>query len=221
MLGSGEQSRGDERERGCDRNEIAVNGAEDTVHPVPAESCAPVQVRLEQPAGERGRDREDQRERERANVTEPRPGLLERPALEQLALANAERGQPADRDRERRAQCDRDEREHRQGRTAGALFEHACGGARRERVRNAPCQEDDERRGEDPGEYFHRTPRVNGAVSTRPSTLHCKKSRQVPGTGSKTPTRNWPGLVALPVTRVEPRTLVQPVIPAEQTWVWK
>src|SRR5439155_11270107 len=104
MLGSGEQSRGDERKRGGDRNEIAVNGAEDTVHPVPAEPCAPVQVRLEQPAGERGRERKDQRERERSNRTEPRRRLFERTALEQLALANAERGQPADRDRERRAQ---------------------------------------------------------------------------------------------------------------------
>src|SRR6266576_6109418 len=215
MLGSGEQSRGDERKRGGDRNEIAVNGAEDTVHPVPAESCAPVQVRLEKPAGDRGRDREDQRKRERSNRTEATPRLFERAALEQLALANAERGQPADRDCERRAQRDPDEREHRQCRTPGTVLEHACGGARRERVRNAPCQEDDERRGEDPGEHSHRTTRVNGAVSTRPSTLHRKKSRQVPGTGSKTPTRNWPGLVALPVTRVEPRTLVQPVMPAE------
>jgi len=113
-------------------------------------------------------------------------------------LANAERGQPADRDRERRAQRDRNEREHRECRTAGTVLERACGGARRDRVRNAPRQEDDERRGEEPGECFHVTTRVNGAVSTRPSTLHCKKSRQVPGTGSKTPTRNWPGLVALP-----------------------
>ena len=61
---------------------------------------------------------------------------------------------------------------------------------------------------------FHRTAVVSGY-------RFALKSRQVPGTGSKTPTRNWPGLVALPVTRVEPRTLVQPVIPAEQTRVWK
>jgi len=109
---------------------------------------------------------------------------------------------------------------------AGAVLEHACCRARSDRIRDAAGQEDNESRSEDPGERLdctagHRTTSVNGAVSMRPSTLHCRKSRQVPGTGSRTPTRNCPGLVALPVIRVEPRTLVHPVIPAVQTCVWK
>ena len=54
-----------------------------------------------------------------------------------------------------------------------------------------------------------------------PFTWHWRKSRQVPATGTRTPTVSLPGVVELPVTFVAPSALVQPTAPALQTWVWK
>ena len=89
-----------------------------------------------------------------------------------------------------REEYERYEREDRQRRTARLVLEHTCGSARRERVGNAAGQQDDERRSDDPCQSPHPTTSVNGAVSTRPSTLHWRKSRHVPGTGTSTPTRS-------------------------------
>ena len=46
----------------------------------------------------------------------------------------------------------------------------------------------------------HATFSVNGAVSTCPSTWVWRNSRQVPATGTSTPTVSLPGVVELPVT---------------------
>src|SRR5919197_318210 len=55
----------------------------------------------------------------------------------------------------------------------------------------------------------HRTSRVKGAVKTWPSTFVCRKSRQVPLTGTSTPTVSFPGAAERPVTLSPPRTAVQ------------
>ncbi len=62
---------------------------------------------------------------------------------------------------------------------------------------------------------------VYGAVTTFPSRRNCRKSRQVPATGSSMPTFSCPGVVEVPVTRAPPSTLEQPLAPGAQTWVWK
>ena len=54
-----------------------------------------------------------------------------------------------------------------------------------------------------------------------PVHLALEERRQVPATGTSTPTVSLPGLVELPVTFVAPSTLVQPLAPAAQTCVWK
>src|SRR5439155_5118818 len=100
------------------------------------------------------------------------------------------------------------------------------GRARPQPVPNRAGEQDHDRGDPDPKEgsreaAHHRTVRVKGAVRTRPSTLHCRKSRHVPATGSSTPTRRTPGRVDRPVTRAPPNTLVQPDTPAEHTCVWK
>src|SRR5579884_3082812 len=74
-------------------------------------------------------------------------------------------------------------------------------------------------------DLFMSTPQVtfsvNGAVRTWPSTRHWRNSRQVPGTGTSTPTVSFPGVDELPATLVAPITLEQPVAPGAQTCVWK
>ena len=56
---------------------------------------------------------------------------------------------------------------------------------------------------------------------TFPSTRVWRKSRHLPGAGTRTPTFSFPGVAELPVIFVPPSTLVQPVAPGAQTWVWK
>ena len=43
----------------------------------------------------------------------------------------------------------------------------------------------------------------------------------MPGAGTSTPTFSFPGVVEVPVTFAGPSTLVQPLTPGAQTWVWK
>ena len=62
---------------------------------------------------------------------------------------------------------------------------------------------------------------MKGTVSTFPLILHWRKSRQVPEAGTSTPTFSLPGVFEVPVTLAGPRTLVQPLTPGAQTWVWK
>src|SRR5205823_2223555 len=168
--------------------------------------------------------REHQREKKGPLGAEARRRSGQHARLEQGTLANAERGEPADRDGDAPGQRQRHEREHRQTGSAGLLLQQASGRARGYGVAEPTGDQDDE-----PGagplngcpQPSHPTVSVKGAVNTRPSTLHWRKSRQVPPTGSSTPTRRCPGLVTVPVTRVGPSTLVQPLTPAAQTCVWK
>ena len=114
---------------------------EDAFDPVPAEPCAPVQVRLEETTCDRRDCREHNGEHNRAHKTEPRPRFGEHATLEQRTFAYTESSEPADRDRERTAERQCDEREHRQRGTAGAVLEDAGGRGRSDRVRNAAGEE--------------------------------------------------------------------------------
>src|SRR5262249_34761494 len=92
----------------------------------------------------------------------------------------------------------------------------------RERVDDRPRREHDRRAEHRPDcRPNHLTCRVNGAVRILPSTSVCRKSRQMPGTGTRTPTGSLPGVDERPVTCVAPRKLVQPDAPGAQTCVWK
>ena len=62
---------------------------------------------------------------------------------------------------------------------------------------------------------------MNGAVITRPSTRDWRNSRQVPASGTSTPTVSFPGVVDVPVTFVPPSALVHADAPGAQTCVWK
>ncbi len=220
MLGSGEQGRGDERERAVDGHEVPVDGAGDAIEAVPAQPCAPMDVGLEEPAGDRGHERQHERQREHPSDAEPRRGAI----LEEGALAHRKRREPADDDRRGSGERERDHRDDRKRRAAGTVLEHAGGDPGRDRVRDAASRQHDQDGasgdgGESDAVPSHLTASVNGAVRTRPSTFDCRNSRHVPGTGRRTPTRSWPGRVVVPVTRAPPRMLVQPDMPGEHTCV--
>ena len=178
-----------------------------------------MEIGLDEPAGERRDDREHERGADSPSDPERSHRRDERAPFQQRAFAHGNGSKPADCDREGGPERERDERQHRQGGPTRPVLEQSRGRARREGIGDGAREQDDQRSSTGPAHgseraTAHRTFSVKGAVRTWPSTLHCRKSRHVPGTGSRTPTRSCPGRVALPVTRVGPSTLVQPVIPA-------
>ena len=90
-----------------------------------------------------------------------------------------------------------------------------------ERVCRRPSAEHDERASHCPEQRArrHRITSVNGAVTTRPWALNCKKRRQVPACGTSTPTRKRPGRVDVPLTRVAPNEPAHTNVAAPQTCV--
>ena len=84
--------------------------------------------------------------------------------------------------------------------------------ARLQRVCERPSGEGDDecrrcptrRAGDRVAAWAHATFSVNGAVSTCPSTCVWRNSRQVPATGTSTPTVSLPGVVDVPVTFAVP-----------------
>ena len=154
-----------------------------------------------------------------ASRTSAQPRALEhRPGLEQLALADRERRERDHRSADREREPERDSGHDEQPGPTGLPLELDGEWARRELVDDPAGREHDERADGEPerrgaGDGPHATRSVNGAVRTCPFTWHCRKSRQVPGTGTSTPTVSLPGVVELPVTFVAPSTLVQPPRP--------
>ena len=195
----------DERERGEDRDRIAVNGPEQAGQAVPAEPLAPVDRRLEHRERERRRDEERRDARRRAVPGRSRGGATSR--------------RPSSRSRSRTASAASQS-------TAAAIAAAASApttrgtvtsgpslvvgerreehGLRRERVddraRREHDRDGDERPDREPQTQRQRTWSVKGTVSTLPSGLHCRNSRHVPGAGTRTPTLSFPGVVELPVT---------------------
>src|SRR5262249_40691956 len=146
------------------------------------------------------------------------------PPLEREPLADGDDREPEDRGGDHTRDDDRHGEDGGQVRPAGLVLELEDGQALpgRERVDDGARREDDAPPQHSPDERpRHLTCRVKGAVRILPPTCVCKNSRQVPGTGTSTPTVSLPGVAEVPVTFVAPRKLVQPVAPGAQTCVWK
>src|SRR5439155_4788592 len=188
--------------------------------PVVAEPGAPVQVRLEHREPERARRVEaDGVDGESAQTEPGRHPVRPQPC----ALAHSERREPENghRDRGRKRECyQRDEHERRAAR--GGLEPIRERARLCERIGQPTGDEHQQRHGARPGESaFHLTCSVNGAVRIRPRSWNWRKSRQVPATGSSTPTLSFPGPAGRPTTLAPPKMLVQPGVFGPQTWVWK
>ena len=98
------------------------------------------------------------------------------------------------------------------GPPAEALETASSAGSRRERVGEPARGEHEQRDRAEPEEAArsHRTRSVKGAVDDAAAVWNWRKSRQVPATGSSTPTFSWPGPAGRPTTFAPPRMLVQP-----------
>ena len=138
---------GDQRERRQDRDRVPVRGPGQAVEAVPAEAGAPVLPRLEQGEREAGRDEEDS-----GADDEPREAKRRRRGVrQQRPLAHAESREPDDGGRDDDSQNDRNDRDDRQRRAPGPALEGLRQRRGRERVRDRPGREDDERAAPEPG----------------------------------------------------------------------
>src|SRR5439155_9447437 len=214
---------GKQRERAEERHRVAMHGPDEAVQTVPAETRTPVQVRLEQSERQARRDEEEDAPEDEPRQREPR-SRDERVLLERESLANGDDRKPEHCRCEHRGDGNRDDQNSRELRAARLVLEPEYG----ERLPGRKRVDDRARRDDDAGGEHgpdrradHLTWRVKGAVRIFPPTCAWRNRRQVPGTGTSTPTVSLPGVVDLPVTCAPPRKLVQPVAPGAQTWVWK
>ena len=153
---------GDERQRGEERNRVAVHRAGEAAEPVPAEAPAPVDVRLEQRERRRGRDDKDGVPAAEPERPQSRRRDDDRP-LERQPLADGEDRQSQRCSRDRRREPERPERDDHEPRAADRALQLERELARRgrKRVREHACGEHDEGSGAAPGSRAdeHATPR--------------------------------------------------------------
>src|SRR5213078_869034 len=97
VFGGGNQRGRDKRQPGLEREEVSMHRADDAMQAVPTQAGSPMNVGLEQAAGNRSAYRKDQGEEKRSGDVEERRWSGQRATFEQGPLANAERGEPADR----------------------------------------------------------------------------------------------------------------------------
>ena len=107
-----------------------MHRADETVETVPAETGTPVEIGLEQAAGEARR----QRQRERQPASPRNRERLGFPSFEQRALAHGKRHEPAHDDGNDGADANGNERQNRERRSARTMREELRRGPRHGRV---------------------------------------------------------------------------------------
>ena len=211
---------GGERERGQQRDRVAVHRPDQAREAVEADPGSPVQVRLEHGKGERAGERRARPRAARAGAGATSARL----ARAAGARARGRRARPARRrasSRARSARARPASRPRGSGRRPSARAHGRAGSARGRKRASARSGRAGPRRPATAGGALSSHAQRKGSGDDAAAVTELEEEAPGSGDGSSTPTFSFPGPAGRPTTFAPPKMLVQPGVEGPQTCVWK